>query len=218
MIDNPWKQSALSEPYVLDIDKPQIDSYNVNKFDDPGYMHIELLPEPFYGNPQAPVMLLSLNPGYAKNADADFYNLNEAACRLNLEHATQEYPFYLLNPAYREYTGHQWWYKHLSALIKDTTLQRVATNVCCVEFFPYHSRSFKASRLKLKSAYYRHELVVQAKNDGHLIIMRAARHWYGAIPELKTYTNVCTLNSPQNPTISPNNMPPEWYDRLKNAI
>src|SRR5450432_3879599 len=141
MMENPWKHLPLHEPYVLDMDRPIIEAYNakVNQTD-PNYIHTELLPEPFYGNPEAPVMLLSLNPSYAKDVDADFYRQNETACRLNLEHAPQEYPFYLLNRAYKGYAGHDWWYERLGALIIDTDLKRVATNVCCIELFPYHSR------------------------------------------------------------------------------
>jgi hypothetical protein len=220
MMENPWKHLPLHEPYVLDMDRAIIERYNANfKSEDETYIHTELLPEPFYGNPQAPVMLLSLNPSYAKDVDARFYRQNADACRLNLKHAPQKYPFYLLNPAYKDYEGHDWWYKRLGALIKDTDHKRVTENVCCVEFFPYHSRRFGAHRLALPSSHYRHELVLQAIAEQRLIvIMRSVNHWKGAIPELKTYSNVCTLLNSQSTYVSPGNMPDGWYERLKNAI
>src|SRR5579859_5575875 len=153
-MENPWKLLPKQEPFVLEIDNKAVTAYNAKfSYSDAGYVHTDLMPEPFLGDPQAPIVLLGLNPGYDKS-DYDFYRQYGEACRLNLEHAPQKYSFYLLNPDYdrSKYTGPKWWHERLGALIRDTSLEMVAAKVCCIEFFPYHSGTFDTHGVHAGSA------------------------------------------------------------------
>ena len=112
-IDNPWLQLTSKSPFVLEIDREQVEAYNAKlSKGDSRYVRLDLIPEPFVGNPKAPVVLLGLNPGY-DDSDDEFYRQNEAACRLNLAHAPQQYPFYLLNPDYDRSQYTAVWMKNL---------------------------------------------------------------------------------------------------------
>ncbi|MHB8600691.1 MAG: hypothetical protein ACYDER_28285 [Ktedonobacteraceae bacterium] len=73
-------------------------------------IHVEVLPEPYTGNPDAPVLLLNLNPGfYEKNAH--FLTGNEyftKTSRANAMHEQLEYPFYLFDPDNADSPGYYW--------------------------------------------------------------------------------------------------------------
>jgi hypothetical protein len=61
MNDNPWLRLPPGPPYVLPEDKEAVEKFNAKR--DPKhrhYLHIDkILPEPFVGSQNAPVLLLS---------------------------------------------------------------------------------------------------------------------------------------------------------------
>lgn len=107
-IINKWKgdlQSFLAGQirfsqlnFALDSDRDLIKEYqNKNKANDEKRLHQELLPQPFQGNPNAPIWVLLLNPGYS---DMDRYdhlglcpscNKNLAALKNNSQHDVFDY-------------------------------------------------------------------------------------------------------------------------------
>ncbi len=216
-MQNPWTYLPTTAPYVLDQDRAAIESFNANA---PSMVKIrlELLPEPFLGNVQAPVVFLALNPGYSAE-DAAFYAEAEPVCRDNLNHTVKDYPFYLLNPAFTAYSGPKWWRAKLRWLIKDCGLEKVASNMCCIEYFPYHSARFSAGRLSVESQQYSFYLVRQAvQNKALIVIMRAEGLWLRAVPELKDYANRCKLRNAQRSWLSPGNFAEGWYDQIVERI
>ena len=163
-------------------------------------------------------MLLNLNPGFSEN-DYLFYARPEAcaASRQNLLHGATDYPFYFLNPRLRDPahpSGPEWWSQKLRRLTDACGVETVAAKLACVELFPYHSRRYRAVGAILPSQRYGFELVRQAMARGaYLVMMRAKAPWLKAVPELAAYPYV-ELNSKQNVTISPNNLPPKQFDVL----
>ena len=132
---NPWNKLPTTPPYILDIDKSLVENYKA-KFNEDTELHFELLPEPFLGNPLAPVVLLNLNPGYITfHQEPKFIKLSRA----NLNHQLLEYPIFLLNPSLSA-PGRYYWEKKLGSLIRNAIKEVVANNVLCVEYFPYHSK------------------------------------------------------------------------------
>ena len=109
-------------PYILDSDKSEIANNKVT-FNENTELHFELLPEPFLGNPLAPVVLLNLNPGFSPN-DITYHQQPAfiQLSRTNLNHQLSDYSFYLLNPRVSA-PGRVWWYKKLRSLIRDTSSQ-----------------------------------------------------------------------------------------------
>ncbi len=218
-MNNPWLTLPLQPPFVLETDKEQVELFNRRA--KPAYrMRTDLLPEPYLGDPAgASIILLNLNPGYSPN-DHVFYSDSgrRQACLNNLAHAATDYPFYLLAPRLREFSGPNWWHQKLRRLVEGTSLEQVAKRVCCIEFFPYHSAKFDAGRLRLASQTYGFHLVQKAIAAKKLIlIMRARQRWERAVPELKGYP-CYTLKSSQRAWITANNVTNDGFDRLIEAL
>jgi hypothetical protein len=70
VIENPWCHLPDEAPFVLPGDKERIDEFNerVGATSKSFLQITKLLPEPFIGDPNAPVVLLSNNPGVGKRA------------------------------------------------------------------------------------------------------------------------------------------------------
>ncbi len=192
-MDNPWLHLPDSELFVLPSDKDAIIKAN-SKGSADGFIHLELLPEPFLGDINAPVVLLNLNPGYSPD---DILQHQHAyfsdVLRKNLRHEALDYPFYLLDPNIGG-SGYWWWQRKLRSLIEDVGNQTVARNVFCVEYFPYHSHRFHHRGLIVPSQLYSFSLVRSAMARGAIIIlMRSKRLWLDAVPELAKYANFCEL-------------------------
>ena len=60
-MNNPWRHLPDIPPFVLDSDRRAIEEFNASASADT-HVHLDLLPEPFLGNKDAPVVLLNLNP------------------------------------------------------------------------------------------------------------------------------------------------------------
>ena len=203
-ICNPWKELPVDAPFVLAEDRSLVEQFNA-RVDEEYRLHVELLPDPFIGNPAAPIVLLNLNPGFKEDdldAHRDPYFIR--ACRNNLLHTQSEYPFYYLDPCLRS-PGCHWWEGKLKQLLLAAPRQRVAQSLFCVELFPYHSEQFKEMRTPLPSREYSLELVRAAmRRDVLVVVMRSLEPWFVAVPELMNYPNRCVLSVPRNPVITEN--------------
>ncbi|MCG3179572.1 MAG: hypothetical protein BIFFINMI_01910 [Phycisphaerae bacterium] len=214
---NPWRKLPESEPYVLPDDAAALAKFNATvpaRFE----VHTELLPEPFIGRPDAPVVLLNLNPGYSPN---DWKNHTDPAfatkARGNLLHKRTDYPFYLFDPSESRSLGFKWWQRKLRALVDDCGRKAVAQSVLCVEYFPYHSQHYAGPRLAVPSQQYSFDLVRSAiRREAMIVIMRSEALWHRAVPELQSYGQAFTVHSVQNPSISPKNCP--GYQKVVEAI
>lgn len=204
-VDNPWKQLPDRPPFVLCEDAPLIDAYNVTAKDD-FLLHTEILPEPFIGRTDAPIVVLGLNPGF-KEIDREYHSQPKFVRRLrdNLCEQPSDWPFYLLAPDIKRTA---WCELRLGPLIKEVGAPAVAVNVLCVEFFPYHSKHFRHHRLRLASQAYGFQLVRRAiARNAVIILLRSGRLWIRAVPELEYHTNLYAVNSVQNPVVSERNCP-----------
>lgn len=220
-MNNPWFALPQEAPFVLEIDREAVDLFNATTRDQPDYqLHTELMPEPYLGDPvNAPVILLNLNPGYSEE-DVEFYAdlSRRRACRDNLEHKSAQYPFFFLHPDFPDCCGTKWWRGKLKQLIAETSVEQVAQNICCIEYFPYHSRRFKSGKLTLESQHYSFELVRKAVDARKIIVMmRARRYWEEAVPALKTY-DYYHLRSAQNVSITRGNISDGGFDLIKEAL
>lgn len=218
MIDNPWRRLPAEPPYILDEDRAAVDEFNRRCRNDLFRIRPEILPEPFLGSPDSAVVLLNLNPGFTDDDLAWHEEPRFAAqSRANLVHQAKPYPFYLLNPSL-DAPGVRWWTQRLGALIKATSLESVSRSVLCVEHFPYHSRKYRHSRLRLQSQEYGFDLVRSAlRRNAIVVVMRGWRFWKDSVPELEGYAHRFELRSVQNVSISPGNCP-SGFGKIVSAI
>lgn len=203
---NPWIHLPRSSPHALKDDLPHLLSFNRSAKSQHRIL-LNILPEPFLGDPQAAVVLLSLNPGFT---GSDVMNHQRRDFRRaildNLKHRKRRaWPFYLLNPQFRDTGGYTWWSQKLRLLSEEVGAQLVARHVCCLEYFPYHSLKYRKCR-QIPVQEYTFELLRSAmRRKALIVVMRSYRIWADAVPELKQYDRLLRLRNPQNPCLTSRN-------------
>lgn len=206
---NPWLSVPSQPPYVLQCDRNPVAEYNAKCRAEEHRLQTDVLPEPFIGRTEASVVLLNLNPGFAEQNLAEHAQPEfQALLRKNYSHVPSAFPFYYLDPTIESSSGGKWWNGKLKELIHSCGGPRqVANELLCVEYFPYHSRRFRAGRI-MPSQKYGFDLVKNAiARNAFVVIMRSRARWERTIAELKTYHRKSPLNSPQNPAVSCRNCP-----------
>ena len=207
---NPWVSLPTVGPRACPKDLPALNAFNA--VTPPRYrFDLSLYPEPFFGPEDAPVVLLTLNPGWHPHdaqihAQPMFANL---ALR-SLSHSLQPYPFLHLQPN-AEWPGAKWWRQRARELIEAISFDTVAKQIACVQFVPYHSPEFAGSLPLLPSQAYSFGLVRAAMARGaEVVVMRSRRQWFDAIPELETYCRLHIARNPRSPYLSRRNLASAW--------
>jgi hypothetical protein len=225
MNTNPWARLPEGPPYVLSEDVETVAKFNAKRDrEHVHYLHVDkILPEPFVGAKDAPVLLLSNNPGFSDKEEKLQSRQSDIFRSLmwkNLLHKLSDYPFVYLNPALGPNdNGNRWWQHKFKHLLNKFDAKVVARSVLNVVFFPYPSREYKHLRTPLPSQQYNFDLVAEAvKREAIIVSMRPGRDrdWLKAVPELQNYKRFFRVKNPQTPTISPNNC--EAYQEVENAI
>ena len=145
MTMNPWLKVPASPPFIAPSDERYIDAFNASDGRHPEHeINTTLLPEPWLGRHDAPVVMLTANPGvdptdFAFHAQRDFAQANRA----NLTTPGGE-PNYLLDQRFSDASGARWWRRRAFArLLADGVQEEALRNrVLVVEFHGYHSRSW----------------------------------------------------------------------------
>jgi hypothetical protein len=96
MDENPWCRLPASPPYVLPDDEPLVRDFNERVGPNRCLDIDKILPEPFVGAKDAPVVLLRNNPGFGKGADHEQGRVFIERMRKNLLHESSDYPFVFL--------------------------------------------------------------------------------------------------------------------------
>jgi hypothetical protein len=232
-MQNPWINLPTEPPFVLECDRTDVELFNERvRSKNRRLLVNDMMPEPFIGNPKAPVLLLSNNPGAGKGRVRRACGLFYERIRANLRQEESAYPFHYLAPDLDEADpNRKWWERRVKHLIdyanatpsgtrprrrvtesRQETHRRFAREVVArsllnVVFFPYPSVKFGDDVPRLASQCYGFSLVQEAMRRGAFIIfMRSARRWLKEIPELERYEQKCQVDNVQNPTVSPNNL------------
>jgi hypothetical protein len=216
---NPWSRLPADSPYVLAEDAKEVQYFNARARKDHQFQIKVLLPEPFVGDPAAPVLLLSNNPGVGKWAKRKESPEFMASMRDNIELRFSTYPFIYLDPAYSK-TG-SWWRQKLKRLLQKFGDEVVARSVCNIVYFPYPSAKFRHTRHEVSSQQYSFQLVRDALKRGAMIVlMRRGQleRWQEKVTELNGYGDLIVLRNPQMPSISPRNCKAGDYEKIVDAI
>lgn len=210
---NPWLQLPAAAPYVLPQDHAQIEAFNQRYPDDEWRIRLNLPPVPFLGHPDAPIVLLNLNPGFdeADNERQNTPYYSEASRRC-YAHEKTERPFFFFDEKiegepYGEGPGYRWWQKRvkglkaLDARFDDALLSRA---FLCVEYFPYRSKAYRPlpRQQTLDSQQYGFELVRRAmERNALIIVMRRKRQWCEKVERLTDYPRLLTVTTFLNPVL-----------------
>jgi len=215
MMPNPWLDFKIIEgENILVVDKENTAWLErCRRLNGDSRIVFEDNPVPYVGNPKtAKVVLLALNPGHNAGAFADECH-NDPKLRntaeKNLRHEPLQYPFYVFDPRFCGSGGHIYWQQKLRHIIYKIGMAQTAKTVCCIQFFPYHSKSANKRAMNSKkrgylpSQQYNFELVRNAIADNkRIFIMRGETNWYEAVPELRKYKNKRVAKVPRNGNIS----------------
>ena len=214
---NPWQDLPHSGEYVLDSDRNAVEGFNRTARPDFKY-DINLMPEPFFGTPEAPIVVLNLNPGIS--SEEEIFHSQPAFMEkawASLTNSLRPYPFLHLQDSITT-PGEIWWRKRTRELEADTSLELVSKSLLCVQFFPYHSKMFSPKTPFIPSQEYGFHLVRNAMHRGsEIIIMRSKSLWMKKIPELLSYRNLHIAKNPRSPYISRGNLGGS-YEKLLEKI
>jgi hypothetical protein len=224
MNENPWIHLPTEPPYVLPKDKEVVELFN-RSADARHVLQVDkLLPEAFVGARDAPVVLLSNNPGFK---DEEVAAKQDAAyclrMRRNLIHESADYPFCFLHPDFIK-SGNVWWKQRLKPLIDRFGDRIVARSVLNIVYSPYPSNRFGHGRIQLpsKAQEYSFGLVRDAlERKAAVVLLRSGKGnqeaWLRAVPGLKEYDRFYCGSNPQAPYISPKNCP-GFFEQIVEAI
>ena len=169
---------------------------------------------PYFGNPKANVVLLYANPGLdlekTKLEETPKLKLIFDAARKHKK--TGKHSFVFLLEEFKGTPGYNWWKQTLGSIseLEGYNEQKFLNNIFSVEIHPYKSVKYGALRVKNNEVFpttaYSYSLVAKAMERGALILIaRAQKEWFEAVPGLQKYKNVIYLSSAQQSKISPNN-------------
>ncbi len=217
-LDNPWIHLPSKSPYVLETDKKVVEIFN-RKCNANNQIHTELLPEPFLGDPIAPIVVLQLNPGFNK-IDRKFNKQKEFHLRLlqSIQQVNGNQKHFYLSES-TDSGGGKWWSIFTKSLVQKFDRLTVARNIFAIEFFPYHSFSFNHAHLRLPSQDFSFKLVREAiKRHAVIVLCRGENFWFGTVPELADYKKLCYVRNPRKTTLSEINLGKKGFSLVCNAL
>lgn len=219
-IKSTWDTIPNSPPYVLNEDKEKVLKYNLTCKNPDLQLRLDLLPEPFIGNIKSKIYILSLNPGFNdKNIEEHKNKQFIDTIKCNYLNEIKDFPFYYLNPNFKEFSGSKWWLSKLNPLIKHSSIEQVSKSICCLELFPYHSKKYNHNNIILKGLNFSIRIIKKGIEENKLIIiMRSRKLWENIIPELKQYKKLIVLKNPQNVVISEKNMESKEFKSILKEI
>ena len=206
---NPWLALPTKPPFVLPDDWESIEEFNRKNTKKNLSLQTEMLPEPFIGSLDAPLVILLQNPGDgAHEEDVALHRQADFQRRVRACHRQEDvpYPHYFVDPN-ESGPGGLWTKRQLGELIKEFGHSTVALGVLFLEFVPYHSKNFAHSRLHLPSQDFTLRALQRAirRKATIIIAMGKGRDWMKAVPALANYGLLFRTSSSQTAKISPRN-------------
>jgi hypothetical protein len=226
MCRNPWVDLPESGGFIHPYDSTQVRNFNRGRRENSNhFLHFDIVPEAFVGRRDAPLVMLSNNPGYASADNARERRIPEfkSKMRKNLLHEALDYPFVFLDPILTGSYGQKWWQSKLRDLIQEFDVTKVARSVLNVTYFPYASRRFGHGGLNVPTAQYNFYLVHEAIARKAVIVrMRTGEKlwqlWLKAVPELAVYPNIFRVRNPQAATLNRTNLDENAYEMIRDAV
>jgi hypothetical protein len=219
---SPWLALPDKPPYVLEGDHPHLQAFNrgVGR-SSPHYLDLRMFPDPFGGDPRAPLVLLARNPGLGRG-DLETHRNNRPfldALRANIVGDTRQLTY--LRDGFRDTPGGRWWRRCVKALMErdDFEADWLSRRILIVDFHAYHARSWRPIPVTLPSQSFGFELVRRAiRRRATIVALRGCADWRVAVPELDGYRGLVNVSNPQVSALSPRNLLDDGYKRVLKAL
>jgi hypothetical protein len=206
MNENPWRLLPETAPYLLPSDRLAVEVFNQSA-DEAHRIHVDTPPEPFLGSINAPIVVLLLNPGVGDD-EGRFPDL----ARSIRQAEPQEKHFYIGE-------NNRWWASLTKSLVRDRPNVSMSRSILSVEYFPYRSKAFGCSHVRLPSQEYSFAIVREAiLRKAIIVIARGERHWFGAVPELVAYEHRVRMLNPRKASLSERNLAIGGYEKLLSRL
>jgi hypothetical protein len=207
---------SRNTPFVLPQDLSWVEAFNgaLSSKDRQAHTIVtDLPPNPFAGPFNAPVVLLLANPGSDPNDLIE--QRSPAGVELIYKNLSGEQggPGWVFHDHFRDMACGRWWRSRTRDLAAELgSYDLLAERLLMVEFHGYHSKSWTPPFVTFPSQHFGFALVRHAMRRGALIIVgRAMRHWYAAVPGLQEYENkIEGLTSPRSANLSVRNLGPNF--------
>jgi hypothetical protein len=223
---NPWLGFDLrtyAKRYVNPIDDAVVDAYEIKQRGPEFQLATHLLPEPWVGRLDAPVVMLLANPGIAEREDDPSWSPSAAERhrgQATLRMKKLDLPYYWLDEELADTDGYAWADHLLKRLIADAGRENVARNLVTLSAHAYHSHMFDDRFRSLPSQRFTIAALRRAiANDALIVAVRARKYWFSAVPELEQHDirgRVLRTDTVQNVTLGPRTV--ERYDDLCDAL
>jgi hypothetical protein len=180
------------------------------------FFHVDLLPEPYFGSPDGPVVALLLNPGY-KAADAPVHadRVFQRLARDSMAHRLAPTPFLHLLEGF-DNPGCRWWRRRTRVLRMHAP---VGERLLALQYVGYKSKAFTAGKLWLPSMEYIFALLRRAMDRGaEVVVTRAHAAWIAAGPGLTHYPRLHRTKNPRSPYLTPGNLHPDSFGAIVRAM
>jgi hypothetical protein len=214
---NPWGELPCAPPYVLPCDREHVERHNAKCKPEHRY-DLNLLPEPFFGRPEAPVVVLMSNPGVGGedgrvHATPSFATL----ARKSLVHQLPPGGSFLHLRSDAPGGGHRYWRARTrvlaAALGEEQGEERLQEGLLALQLAPYHSKRFPTVCDRLPSQEYTLGLLNAAMHRKALIlVMRGERHWNALAPLLADYDPALKIKAanPRSTYLTEGNLKEDW--------
>jgi hypothetical protein len=229
MTSNPWiEYDHLAESAFHKLDAPFVEAFNAKldamKNQDLApklKLHDEYTAQPYFGNPDAKVVVLYANPGIDRDGRTIEEESRARRELLNLSrlHQLQDEKFVYLHSKFEGSVGYQWWSRTLSRIIEQRGMAAVHESIFSAELHPYKSQNYRRLKGEMPTFFYTRHLILQAmERDAVILFGRSVKDWEALIPELAKYKNRMELKSKQNSMITEKNLPEGEFARLLSVI
>lgn len=221
-MNNPWADLPREAPYIAQIDRDAVATVLEREPGGREDLRFDVLPHPYAGDPaRARVLILALNPGWADTDEQEERDVpdwqSEVRRALTFEAST---PFVHVDPRFRESTGGgRWWSRRLRTLAAATSWDVVGQRLLCLEFFGYHSITWRSLPVPMPSQSFVFDILRHALAQELLVVAtRGWSQWVWNVPELYSYPHVIRLHTARWTGISPGNMGSDAFARIVAAV
>lgn len=219
---NPWVDLNEGPEYVLDCDRPYAEAFNRLEQRAQFQLALDLVPIPFMGDKQAPLVLLALNPSFEperRSSESGTAPRGRALLRTIRDECANPVHVGLCDEFSDSY-GSRWWRRCFNGVRKaGIPFAELAERVLTVEFHGYRSRESRAIPVTLPSQLYGFHLVREAiSRRAVVVVARGRRYWEVAVPELHGYERRVDLRNPRSTTVSIANCGEEGFARVLSSL